>query len=417
MSTIKLCCLVLGDSPDERTFEVDIELNESISKLKDKIKDKKQNTFYDVDADQLDLWKVEISAIEQNEKMIMLRGNEIDVTKLEGESLNSSKMITRYFPGQPLYEHIHIIVKRPSGPLARRRYSYHEEPGQTEENLREFWKDLKNIKISDDNKFIHLSKNIYFLGDITQGSILFIRECYNILGREVLNVNNKGRWRIVGDSGVGKTFFCYYLLYLIAQRNEMVIYHRANKLPILFCKEDVLIISANELGSYSEKVWYITDDLEDDEEKISCRKIMLCSTSFQYNCKSLIFDMCPGLEKRYIPVWSWKEIESCKDKIFNDLEEEVLRELYMNQCGGIPQSILGRQSFRLILDEVDENFFDRPKFAKAFLHIYSEEPYKEYTLIFPTNCIGSKITDKLMKCCKEKLLDFINGSYKPDGFQ
>ncbi|CAG8436491.1 935_t:CDS:2 [Rhizophagus irregularis] len=104
MNTIKLCCLVLGDSPDERTFEVDIRINESISKLKDKIKDKKQNTFRNIDADQLDLLKVEISTIEKNEKLSMLRGSEIDVTKLEGESLNSSRTIVKYFPDQPLYE-------------------------------------------------------------------------------------------------------------------------------------------------------------------------------------------------------------------------------------------------------------------------------------------------------------------------
>ncbi|CAB4386844.1 unnamed protein product [Rhizophagus irregularis] len=414
MNTIKLCCLVLGDSPDERTFEVDIRINESISKLKDKIKDKKQNTFRNIDADQLDLLKVEISTIEKNEKLSMLRGSEIDVTKLEGESLNSSRTIVKYFPDQPLYEYIHIIVKHQSVSFARSLYSYRAEPGQA---VREFWKDLKNIKINDENNFIQLSKDVYFLGDITQGSILFIRKCYNILGRAILNDNNYGRWRIIGDPGVGKTFFCFYLLHLIAQRNEMAIYHKASKPPILFCKEDASIISMNELRSFSGKVWYITDDLEDDEENISFRKIMLCSTSFRYNDKSLIFDMCRELKKRYIPVWSWTEIKSCKDKIFSDLEERTLWELYGSQCGGIPRSILERRNFQQILDEIDENFFDRPKFARKLLYIHSEEPYKKPNLSFPTEIIGSKATEKLMKCCKVKLINFLNGSYKPDGFQ
>jgi molecular chaperone DnaK (HSP70) len=77
---------LIVNTPLTRNFEVNIEINESISNLKDKIKDKKQITFH-VDADQLDLWKIEISTIERkNEK---LSKSEIDVTKLKGENLNS----------------------------------------------------------------------------------------------------------------------------------------------------------------------------------------------------------------------------------------------------------------------------------------------------------------------------------------
>jgi hypothetical protein len=117
---------------------------------------------------------------------------------------------------------------------------------------------------------------------------MFIRKCYSILGRDIRILG-------VGDSGVEKTFFRYYLLYQIAQRNETAIYH--GTYPFLqgrcfnhFCKRTYCI-------NFSQKVWYITDDPEDDEKNISFRKL----------CCVLLRS-----EKRYIPVW----IESCKDNIF-----------------------------------------------------------------------------------------------------
>jgi hypothetical protein len=57
--SITLFCLVKGNTTAS-AFEVDIEKNKSISKLKEAIKAKNQNDFAGVDAVKLKLWKVEI---------------------------------------------------------------------------------------------------------------------------------------------------------------------------------------------------------------------------------------------------------------------------------------------------------------------------------------------------------------------
>ena len=44
-------------------------------------------------------------------------------------------------------------------------------------------------------------------------------------------------WHIYGNTGIGKTLFGYYILYLIAQKGESVIYYKVAKPPIFFDKK------------------------------------------------------------------------------------------------------------------------------------------------------------------------------------
>lgn len=56
-SVISLTCLIQGNTLAD-AFEVDIEKSKSISKLKDIIKKKNAQTFANVDAKDIKLWKV-----------------------------------------------------------------------------------------------------------------------------------------------------------------------------------------------------------------------------------------------------------------------------------------------------------------------------------------------------------------------
>ena len=56
MPRFNLFCSVHGD-PDAEPFAVKIQEDETVSELKEHIKDKKSNEFASVDADRLKLWK------------------------------------------------------------------------------------------------------------------------------------------------------------------------------------------------------------------------------------------------------------------------------------------------------------------------------------------------------------------------
>jgi len=58
--SILLVCLVKGNLP-ANAFPVDIDRNKLVGYLKEVIKAKKPLTFRDVEADEIKLWKVEIS--------------------------------------------------------------------------------------------------------------------------------------------------------------------------------------------------------------------------------------------------------------------------------------------------------------------------------------------------------------------
>ncbi|PKK63104.1 hypothetical protein RhiirC2_855241 [Rhizophagus irregularis] len=103
--SVTLFCLVKGNTL-ANAFEVDIEKDKSVSKLKEAIKAKKQNDFAGVDADKLKLWKVEIGGDHLDDQLRILKLNGKD-------ELSAIKKISKYFPDPPTEEHIHVIVEPP----------------------------------------------------------------------------------------------------------------------------------------------------------------------------------------------------------------------------------------------------------------------------------------------------------------
>src|SRR4051794_38190350 len=100
--TITIMCLVHRDGP-ERAFPVRIAKKLLVGDLKELIKEERPNFFCNVDAVDLDLWKVNIPCDNADAlARLILNDNEI---------LKPPWDITDYFPKQPAKKHIHVIVK------------------------------------------------------------------------------------------------------------------------------------------------------------------------------------------------------------------------------------------------------------------------------------------------------------------
>jgi hypothetical protein len=102
--SITLFCLVKGNTTAS-AFEVDIEKDKSISKLKEAIKAKNPQTFANVDAKDLKLWKVPISDDHDDQ----LR----NLTLEDSDELLAIRKISKYFPDLPPEERIHVLVEPP----------------------------------------------------------------------------------------------------------------------------------------------------------------------------------------------------------------------------------------------------------------------------------------------------------------
>src|SRR5215204_4226318 len=102
--SITLLCLVKGNTL-ANAFPVHIDGSSLVGDLKEAIKAKNSQTFANVDAKDIKLWKVPIS----DDHVDPLSNPSLE----DSDELLAIKKISKYFPDSPPEEHIHVIVSPP----------------------------------------------------------------------------------------------------------------------------------------------------------------------------------------------------------------------------------------------------------------------------------------------------------------
>jgi hypothetical protein len=107
--TLELNCLVLGDDPSH-IFAIDIDGAKKVSFLKEVIKDKKKHAFQHVDADTLEVFKVNLPVGDDLDAELkrFRPGDEAD------RRLPSAVKRLKVVFGDPVDEHLHVIVLPPA---------------------------------------------------------------------------------------------------------------------------------------------------------------------------------------------------------------------------------------------------------------------------------------------------------------
>ncbi|RHZ57881.1 hypothetical protein Glove_382g60 [Diversispora epigaea] len=186
MDTITLGCLVEGDDLFDNYFEVEINKTSTVSVLKKVIRNEKENTFATIDANQLKLWKVNVSLSVPNEKLNVLTNRDLAVIeqRLEGKKLLASKKIQEYFSEQLEEEHIHIMIAcLPELHTKKRRI----------ERIEESW---ESYTASDGNsvqlppKIIHMLKNDEFVPEPRNN---FVTAVQNLQASQSIILPNLGQ--------------------------------------------------------------------------------------------------------------------------------------------------------------------------------------------------------------------------------
>jgi hypothetical protein len=108
--SVTLLCLVKGNTLSN-AFPVHIDANSLIGDLKEAIKAKTPQTFANVDAKDIKLWKVSIPGDHLDDQLKNLKLNDSD-------ELSAIKKISKYFPDPPAEEHIHVLVEPPASTTA-----------------------------------------------------------------------------------------------------------------------------------------------------------------------------------------------------------------------------------------------------------------------------------------------------------
>ena len=102
--SITLLCLVKGNTL-ANAFPIHIDGNSLVGDLKEVIKAKNAQTFANVDAKDIKLWKVPIS-----DDHVDLLSN---LSFQDSDELLAIRKISKYFPDSPAEEHIHVLVSPP----------------------------------------------------------------------------------------------------------------------------------------------------------------------------------------------------------------------------------------------------------------------------------------------------------------
>jgi hypothetical protein len=105
-----LSCLVQGTGLD-KYFKIKIDKNKNIYDLKKTIWNKNFNTFSNIDANDLILWKVRIP-FSDKEKFKQLDELTIEDV-LDGTKIYDATEVKDVFGSNPVKKHIHIIIEQP----------------------------------------------------------------------------------------------------------------------------------------------------------------------------------------------------------------------------------------------------------------------------------------------------------------
>ncbi|RHZ77618.1 hypothetical protein Glove_174g112 [Diversispora epigaea] len=408
---IALYCLVEGDSK-EKTFKVIAGVNEEVNDLKKKIKEELHPRFENTPANDIVLWKVNIPIEEDTMEVDLILSDIQDKLKLS----NPTKIINEVFTEKLTRSFIHIIIERPS------KFINNHGKCETDEDLINLWNALKNTRLNKQDEFLQLSGKTSFLGDI---DVIYIRKCYRDL-LEIVFDKNIRRIRISGNPGIGKSVFTYYILYKLAQLNKTIVYNHLGSTFIIFEKEKAFYVNKSVMREYihSQDVWYIVDATE--PEKVKAKTILVCSPRLDHYRN---FDKYVGATIRYMPIWSWEEIEICKKRIFNDLELKKVDDLF-SRWGGIPRFVLEKAQDSIqqqlleeaIIKNSNKELFKYDMSNKLF-HIHTNIPdkdnknkediktfYKKKFLQFASEYVSKKVIDILIENHRKVLERFVISS-------
>ncbi|CAB4442538.1 unnamed protein product [Rhizophagus irregularis] len=112
-----------------------------------------------------------------------------------------------------------------------------------------------------------------------------------------------------------------------------------------------------------------------------------------------------------MPTWSWKEIKSCRQVLYEDrVTPELAKDLY-SKWGGIPRYVLERAND--VTHQAKLNEAIKGSKGDIFDDIVENDnkdengkiPYTIVTIKFASDYVKEQVTDQLEECIRERLLE------------
>ena len=432
MTTILYAVTRTTTEPDSN-FVVKIDTNELVGSLKDTIKEKKR-TSITCDASDLQLYLAK-----DNGTWLPYDVNLDELLQTEGFLDQMEKMDASWKLGKPSLfgsglflgeDVVHVLVMLPQN-VANAVTSGILNLGI---RLTKFWKAFREDYTDIDlvaGKLIALPEDTFILGQEKRGSRMYVRHCYPQLWNVCLGALNRPGIRnlvILGNPGIGKTVFGYFILLHLARSNETVVYEPARgKDRFLFCGETAVAgsnMDFKDILNLSE-TYYVVDAIAPIH--YAAKTILLTSPRPKV-WKDFYKDDC---ERFYMPVWTEQEILQCRDLMYSDRPLERVMECY-RKWGGIAryvlrfamverqQSLLGEAINEVNLEAiVNSNGQMSAKdimISHRVLHILVEDDFNNEGYVFASRHVLNMVYNKVFAENRGRLLAFLSSCSKIDSF-
>jgi hypothetical protein len=220
------------------------------------------------------------------------------------------------------------------------------------------WEQLQTITLQ--GKVLSLQQPAYFLL-VENGREMWVRKCYEDLAKIIMDLyekrlnmrdlNSRVGVVITGNPGIGKSFFFFYLLWVLAQRKVCVVLRLAQEnITCLFRPEEAPQVVGGSFFRFKELDCVETVFLHDPKPGEEPPKVNAFTIIASSPKKSNFRDFLKRkTTKFYMPVWSLEELESCNSALWK-MSPKDLRSAFL-KFGGITRYIVDPETSLLALQE------------------------------------------------------------------
>ena len=282
---------------------------------------------------------------------------------------------------------------------------------------------------------LRLAGGTTFLGSSKLPGFMYIRDDYVGLWAEIQRLISSGLSRIVisGNPGIGKSWFGLYVAFMLLSGSEPVTIvweSRRRSSRTLIRGGRVLEGSLTDFRAElaDTRTWYLVDEaVPPGATEVEARTLVFSSPKRE-NYKDTL--KAPASTIRYMPVWSWEEIEACHSLLYADDSERPLSEVRnaFDKWGGIPRFVLeklrdeaaqqsllealGTADMVVILKSVGQ-IDAATEASHRLLHIVTSAPYVVKSIEFGSDYIKGRATEILLRRQRAELSYFVSRETDP----
>jgi hypothetical protein len=291
-----------------------------------------------------------------------------------------------------------------------------------DQSMAQFWQSLNSA--TEANGVLSLPTGSFWCGKETLGHNLVIRQCYNDLWNMIQDMRaNQGvrRVAVMGNPGIGKSWFLFYLLYQLKKLGATVMYERINQ-PYAYLLSSSGVMKAKDTRDFPElmlaDMWYIVDG----KPALEVEAFSILATSPRRGNWTDFMKM-KDARRRWMPVWTLSEIELCRSACYPTLSQNTVQQLFDN-WGGIPRYVLekandpeeqrsleraiGKADLKTLTHTIGET--DGPDdVSHKLVHIvvHSDGRYDDFHMNWASTYVARRCAEKFERECKEELRQFL----------